>query len=191
MIASLFGTVLVRDDPISIIEVQGVGYRIYVAPSAFSSITVGKQVKLFIYTHVREDILDLYGFSTYEDLQIFELLLSVSGIGPKTAIGIFAFGGQKEIYKAIAESNLEFFTAVPRLGRKNAQKIIIELASKIGSKSELDLSQKDLHDNEQVIAALKSFGYTSKEAVQAIKDIQTDGLSTQEKVKRALQLLGK
>lgn len=191
MIASLFGTVLVRDDPISIIEVQGVGYRIYVAPSAFSSITVGKQVKLFIYTHVREDILDLYGFSTYEDLQIFELLLSVSEIGPKTAIGIFAFGGQKEIYKAIAESNLEFFTAVPRLGRKNAQKIIIELASKIGSKSELDLSQKDLHDNEQVIAALKSFGYTSKEAVQAIKDIQTDGLSTQEKVKRALQLLGK
>jgi len=191
MIASLFGTVLVRDDPISIIEVHGVGYRIYVAPSAFSSITVGKQVKLFIYTHVREDILDLYGFSTYEDLQIFELLLSVSEIGPKTAIGIFAFGGQKEIYKAIAESNLEFFTAVPRLGRKNAQKIIIELASKIGSKSELDLSQKDLHDNEQVIAALKSFGYTSKEAVQAIKDIQTDGLSTQEKVKRALQLLGK
>src|SRR5438046_6518 len=108
MIGSLSGPVIIRDDPYLIIEVGGIGYKVYATQDVLSSIPQDSKVKVFTYTHVREDILELYGFSKYSDLKLFEALINVSGVGPKTAIGIFAVGNADQIKQAIFEGNVSF-----------------------------------------------------------------------------------
>lgn len=192
MIALLTGIVALRNDPHIILDVNGVGYKVRLAENTLSQIgNIGDKIKVFTYTYVREDALALYGFISQEDLVLFELLLSVSGIGPKTALSIFSFGSSDQIQQAIVASNVDFFVSVPRLGKKNAQKIIIELKSKIGSTRDLDLSDKDRLANQDVIEALKSFGFLAAEAVSAVRQIKEDNLSTQEKIRKALKYLGK
>lgn len=191
MIASLRGILEVRDDPYLIIDVQGVGYKVLVSHEVLAKgVPVGEELKLFIYTYVREDALDLYGFLHREDLKLFELLIGVSGIGPKTAMSVFSVGTRFEIISAIIKSDTSFFVAVPRLGKKNAQKLIIELKSKLGSVQDLDLSDYD-SSSDEVVAALTGFGYTVKEAQAAVRLLPKDGLSTTDKIKQALKYLGK
>lgn len=191
MIGFLNGTVELQDGTSVIINVGGVGYKVLVPSKLLSDgFLENETLKLYTYTHVREEVLELYGFLDRRDLRLFEQLISVSGIGPKTALGVFAIGGANEIEAAIVVGNVDFFTSVPRLGRKNAQKIIIELKNKLGSKVELDLSEKDVKENKDVIAALKSFGFTAKEAEEVIKQLPKE-LSTEDKVRNALKLLAK
>lgn len=191
MIALLTGKLAFRDDPYIILDVGGVGYKVCLAGNTLSKIgNIGERLQVFTYTYVREDILGLYGFLSKEDLSLFELLISVSGVGPKTALSIFSFGGNDQIRQAIITNDVDFFVSVPRLGRKNAQKIIIELKSKIGGTGELDLSANDLKENQDVVAALRSFGFTPRESALAIKQIKKDSLSTQEKIRLALKYLG-
>jgi Holliday junction DNA helicase RuvA len=189
MIAALKGTILLRNDPYLIIDVSGVGYKVYATLDILSTLHVGDAITVFTYTHVREDILELYAFSTYKDLQLFEQLIGVSGIGPKTAIGIFSIGSSSDIVSAIMSSNVSFFASVPRLGKKNAQKLIIELKSKIGSTTELDLSEGG--DSMDVVTALKSFGFSQKEAEQAITAVKEQGKTTEDKIRLALKYLGR
>lgn len=189
MIASLKGIVELRDDPYILIDVSGIGYKVYATLEVLAGIRVGEEVKVFTYTHVREDILDLYGFSKYADLKLFEKLIGVSGIGPKTAIGVFSLGKSSDIVSAIISGNVAFFSSVPRLGKKNAQKIIIELKSKIGSTEDLDLSAGA--DSMDVVTALKTFGFSQKEAEGAVSAIQERGGTTEEKIRLALKYLGK
>src|SRR3989338_3800896 len=104
MIGYLSGNVIIRDDPYLIVDVNGVGYKVLVASDVLSGITeLGSKTTLFTYTHVREDVLELYGFSKYADLKLFESLINVSGVGPRTAIGIFSIGTSDEIIKAIID----------------------------------------------------------------------------------------
>ncbi|MBU3979083.1 Holliday junction branch migration protein RuvA, partial [Patescibacteria group bacterium] len=114
----------------------------------------------------------------------------VSGIGCKTALAIYSVGGRKEIIQAIVENDVTFFTSVPRLGKKNAQKIIIELKNKLGGEGDLDLSQ-DGNETQEVISALKNFGFTPLEARGAIKALKGAGETVGEKVRLALKYLGK
>lgn len=190
MIALLHGVIDTRMDPYVIIDISGVGYKVFASNSVLSKASLGKKLKLYIYTHVREDILDLYGFLEPEDLRLFELCISVSGVGPKTAIGIFSIGARDEIIRAIINGDVSFFTSVPRLGKKNAQKLIIELKSKLGNKDAFDINASS-DGNDEVVAALKGFGFSSSEAYNAIRSIKEDGLSTSEKVRIALKNLGK
>jgi len=152
--------------------------------------SVGSEIKLFTYTHVREDALELYGFLHAQDLTLFEQLISVSGVGPKTAIGIFAIHARTDIVNAIIQGDVSFFTSVPRLGTKNAQKIIIELKSKCGSMADLDLSSTLQKDSQEVVTALKSLGFSGKEAGEALRSIKNEG-SAEEKIRMALKYLGK
>ena len=191
MIGFLSGEVVARDDPHIVIDVSGVGYKVIVSNGVLSSIGKNTKVKLFVYTHVREDAISLFGFLDSLDLKLFENLISVSGIGPKTAMNIFSIGTRDMISQAIITSDVSFFSGVPRLGKKNAQKIIIELKSKLGSIEDLDLSKIDNKENSEVIAALKSFGFTSREALEALKNIKGEGKSTEEKIRLALKELGK
>lgn len=187
MIGFLQGTVIIRDDPHIVLDVNGVGYRVYGAQDVLSSASVGSNLKIFTYTHVREDALELYGFSKYSDLKLFESLINVSGVGPKTAIGIFSIGTGDEITRAIIDANVSFFTGVPRLGTKNAQKIIIELKNKVGG-ADLDLARGAL--DKEVVSALKTFGFTSVEINEAIRNVD-HSLKTEEQIKIALKYLGK
>ncbi|MBU4016677.1 Holliday junction branch migration protein RuvA [Patescibacteria group bacterium] len=191
MIGTLKGTIEYREDPYLIIDVNGVGYRVLVSASVLSKINgIGESLKLYTHTHVREDLLELYGFGEPQDLKLFQYLISVSGIGCKTALAIYSVGGRKEIIQAIVENDVTFFTSVPRLGKKNAQKIIIELKNKLGGEGDIDLSQ-DGSETQEVISALKNFGFTPLEARGAIKALKGAGETVGEKVRLALKYLGK
>lgn len=190
MIGFLRGEVIFREGSFLILDVKGVGYKVLAASDVLAKANKGISLELFIYTHVREDNISLYGFLEASDIKLFENLIGVSGIGPKTAMNIFSVGNKDEIMSAIAKADVDFFTSVPRLGRKNAQKIIIELKNKFGSIEDLDLSQNS-EENQQIIAGLKSFGFSAQEAGDAVKEIKGRGGTIEEKIKLALKYLGK
>lgn len=190
MISYLEGTIKHKVGNHLILLTNGVGYKVFVPIDIVTQTKLNQKLTLYTYTYVKEDALDLYGFPTSEDLQLFELLLTVSGIGPKTALAIFSNGKLTKIREAIVKGDVEFFTNIPRLGKKNAQKIIIELRPKLGSLEELDLT-KETGETKEIIEALKSFGFSTseaREAVRAIKDIEGN---VSEKIRQALKYLGK
>lgn len=190
MIALLKGTVELNDGQYIIIDVHGVGYKVLIPASLLSKLSLGQQIKLFTYTHVREEALDLYGFSEIAELKLFEQLIGVSGIGPKTVMAIFSTNTKDAIVQAIMTSDVGFFTKVPRLGKKNAQKIIIELKGKVGVADD-GLIPEDAVQDEDAVIALKSFGFTTKEIMEAFRQIQYNGQSTEERITLALKHLGK
>jgi holliday junction DNA helicase RuvA len=191
MIGTLKGTVEYREDPYVIVDVNGVGYKVLVPITVLARINaLGDSIKLYTHTHVREDVLELYGFSDPADLKLFEYLISVSGVGCRTASGIFSVGARSEIIQAIVANDVAFFTSVPRLGKKNAQKIIIELKNKIGGGDDLDLSA-DSQENNEIVTALKTFGFDPKESQEAIRALAGKGETVEEKIRLALKYLGK
>lgn len=191
MIGFLKGSIEHLDRPFVFLDVNGVGYKVLVSDTVYAKLSKNEKIKLFTYTYVREDELSLFGFLELGDLRLFEGLITVSGIGPKTALNIFSFGGRKEIVDAIIKGDVSFFTSVPRLGTKNAQRIIIELKNKMGAENDLDLSGKDLLENAEVVQALKNFGFSVGEAQKVVREIKTEGLTLDEKIKLALKNLGR
>ena len=191
MIGLLKGQIELLQRPFVIIDVNGVGYRVLLPESVYSKLSLGEKVRIFTYTYVREDTLGLFGFLEADDLKLFESLLTVSGVGPKTALSIFSFGERKDIIEAIIKGDVAFFTSVPRLGTKNAQKIIIELKNKMGSTADLDLSGNDLLENAEVVQALKNFGFSVQEAQKAVREVKKDGITTEERIRLSLKYLGK
>lgn len=186
MIGFLSGTV--RDKYPVIISIRDVGYIVHVPEQTNEKLIKDQPYELYIHTHVREDALDLYGFLTKEELNLFELLLTVSGIGPRTGLNILN-RGVMEIEKAVRESDVDFFTMVPRLGKKNAQKIIIELKNKLGSVSELNLNQTE-GETKEAMEALISMGFTRGEVLVAIRKLTKQETTVEQKIRKALQLIG-
>ena len=186
MIGALEGTIFRKKSNSLILMVGGVGYRVWVTGKTLHTIQQGQHLTLFIHTHVREDVLDLFGFATEEELALFELLIGVSGVGPKTALLVLEKGAL-EIQHAVLNANVSFFTGIPRLGTKNAQKIIIELKNKIGGK-ELDLTGAP--QQQELISALQRLGFEKKEIAQKISDIDSS-LSLEDQVRQALKQVGK
>ena len=191
MIGSLHGIVELFDGMSMLINVHGVGYRVHIPQTLREKYHVNEEASVYTYTHVREDILELFGFATLEELKLFEALIGVSGIGPKTALGVFGIGSKNQIIAAIQKADVDFFTGVPRLGKKNAQKIIIELKGKLGSLEELDLTGEKTLVDADVLIALKGFGFSQKEAEEAIKAVGVQVTDTSGKLKLALKYLGK
>ncbi len=187
MIGSLSGTIQEKY-PI-IINVGGVGYLIHVPQRLETQLQIDATSQLYIHTHVREDALDLYGFETKEELRLFELLLTVSGIGPRTGLTIID-RGVPATQKAVTSGDVDFFTTIPRLGKKNAQKIIIELKNKLGSMGDLDLRDMDNGETKQILEVLLSMGFARIEAIDAIKKLGDKEISLEQKIRRALQILG-
>lgn len=192
MIGFLKGTVDTHDGSHLLIDVHGVGYRVLVSKEVLANLPQEKkEVKLYTFTYVREDALELFGFLALEDLKLFEHLISVSGIGPKTAINVFSVGSRSQILQAIISSDVSFFTAVPRLGRKNAQKIIIELKSKFSRVDDLEIPTLDGQASEEVVEALRAIGFTTQEAHNALRQSKNEGKTVEEKIRLALKYLGK
>jgi len=173
-----------------IIDTGSIGYKVLVSNSILSRIKKGDKLKVYIYSHVREDAFDLFGFDSLEDLALFEQFLTVPGIGPKTAIGIFGAATTSQIRNAVFNADISFFSQVPRLGKKNAQKIILELKSKLGDIDEvIDFSEHN--DEREMSVALKDFGFKPVEIAEVLKKIRGQGSSIEEKMKLALKQLGK
>jgi holliday junction DNA helicase RuvA len=191
MIGFLKGEVLLKDLNYLILDVKGVGYKILGSRDVLAKTHKGSPLELFIYTHVREDNISLFGFLSLPDLKLFENLIGVSGVGPKTAMNIFSVGDRSQIVSAIMTADTAFFKGVPRLGQKNAQKIIIELKNKFGSTAELDLSGENSLGDGEAMEALRGFGFSNKEIHEAIKNVKKNGQKVTETIKLALKYLGK
>lgn len=191
MIGSLKGKVDFKSGTTIIVDVHGVGYKAQVSSEVLGKALVGQEIKIYTYTHVREDVLELFGFSSADDLKLFEQIIGISGIGPRTALNIFSIGTRDGISEAIIKGDVEFFTQVSRLGKKNAQKLIIELRGKLGSLEDLDLSEETDGQTNEIITALKTFGFSAGEAKEAIKSIDKRIESVEEKIRLALKYLGK
>src|SRR3989344_2212160 len=191
MIGFLHGVISFRDDPFIYINVNGVGYRVLCAKGVINQATnKSTPITVFTYTYVKEDALELFGFAHLEDLKLFEKLITIQGIGPKTAIQVFSVGTRDQIVQAIITSDVAFFTTVPRLGRKNAQKIILELKSKF-SKGADDLSLLDETPSE-VRDALMGMGFSPKEVYSALKNSKlAKNAPLAQQIKMTLKSLGK
>lgn len=179
--------------------VGGVGY--FVSASAYtlgkiagyaenaSGDQAGKELYIFVHTHVREDQLSLYGFVTRDELSMFELLLSVSGIGPKAGLSILAIADPKTIRTAIVNKDASILTRVSGVGKKTAEKVIIELQNKVSSLDTLD--QAEALADQEALEALTALGYTVAEAREALKQVPGEIRNVGERLKLALRSLGK
>ncbi len=186
MISYLQGQVIHITTHSLTLDVNGVGYDIQAPQPLLATLTSDTPARLHIHTHVREDQLTLYGFNTLQDRDLFRQLISVSGVGPKIALAIFNQNAS-QITQAIITADVTFFTRIPGVGKKGAQKIIVDLKSKLGSLEELDL-QSDYQDSE-LGNALISLGYKPQEFEKLIKNIPKDITTLESQLKFALQNL--
>jgi Holliday junction DNA helicase RuvA len=179
MIAHITGTLLSKNPESAIIDTTGVGYQLFVPLSTFYKLPDElEKVSLFVYTHVRENSFQLFGFQTKIEKKIFLLLISVSGIGPKLALNILSGIGPDDLLNAIITSNSERISDVPGVGKKTAQRITLELKEKASSlsidieplpRNTFQVENKEIFDD--ALSALINLGYHSKPAKKAIEDI--------------------
>jgi len=190
MIGALKGTVFSKTQNPILLLTQGVGYLVHVTEGFLESAEPNTETFLFIHSHIRDDTFDLFGFPTRQELVLFELLIGVSGVGPKTALTVIN-RGVSAVTLAVQKSDVDFFTTIPRLGKKNAQKIIIELKQKLGSSNDLDLSDISTSETKEVLEALLSMGFIKNEILAVIKNIPDDKTTLEQKVRFCLTYLGK
>ncbi len=186
MIGYLKGNIVDQDLKSVTLDVSGVGYKIF-TNTAFLGNGGGKTVEFWTHLAVRENALDLYGFSNKEELSFFELLITVSGIGPKSAMGILSIATLPNLRHAIVSGDTSHLTKVSGIGKKNAEKIVLELKDKLEGLS-VDMSGSTSHDVD-ALEALKSLGYGEREAREALK--KAEGDTTEQKVRSALKNLNK
>ncbi|MDQ3321180.1 MAG: Holliday junction branch migration protein RuvA [Acidobacteriota bacterium] len=204
MIAFLSGKLLEKEANLVIINVGGVGYEVVIPLSTFYDLgEIGEDVSLRIYTYVREDTLQLFGFKTVRERELFLLLISVSGIGPKSAITALSGMSADEIIGAIRQNNLARLNSIPGVGRKTAERLVIELRDKIAKLSAVSAEEMkaegiapqtsgdEVYDD--AISALVNLGYHSAAAEKALQQAMKEGteMSVQKLLRRSLQLLAK
>ncbi|KKP98642.1 MAG: Holliday junction ATP-dependent DNA helicase RuvA [Parcubacteria group bacterium GW2011_GWC1_38_17] len=190
MIYSLDGIIEYKKDKFAIIGVCGVGYKVFMSSDVLNKIPeLGERAKIFTYLYVREDALDLYGFLNSFDLVFFEMLIAISGVGPKMAMSILSIAPTKLLASAIAKEDLTFFTRVSGVGRKTAEKIILELKDKV-HKLGIDVEEFEVGDSE-VLDALESLGYSARDAQNSLRQLPKDIKGIENRIKEALKMLGR
>jgi holliday junction DNA helicase RuvA len=182
----------IMQDGTVLIDVQGVGYVVRVPETAASRLPAGGPVQLFIHTAVREDAIDLYGFPTESELAFFKLLTSVSGVGPKTAVGILNVADVPNLRRAVARGDAGMLAKVYGIGKKSAERIVVELRDKLareeGTGSGVGVPRTV---DAEVMEALEALGYSSAEAREAIRAIAGNPAeSVRERLAEALRMLG-
>ena len=199
MIGSIKGKIIFKTDKFLIVETGGVGYKINVSPDSISKLAprlrsgqkeTSSLVSFWIHTHVREDALELYGFQERSELEFFEMLINISGIGPRSALAILGIASIETLKKAIATSDTSYLTKISGIGKKTAERIVIELRDKIGEEK----SGSSLREELDALEALKSLGYSQNEAREALKKVSEKNsadINTNIKIREALKILGK
>lgn len=184
MIAYLRGRVAAKSLGAVVLEVGGVGYHLTVTPELSTALKEGDEAKLLVYEQIREDAYTLYGFADEDSRLLFAALVGVSGVGPKGALGVMSAGSAAHIRDAIAAGDLDLLEGVSGIGKKTAQRIIIEL------KGKLELGE-DGPAQDPAYQALVGLGYTPAQAAAAVRSIPRDVKGDQERIKVALRSLGK
>lgn len=188
MIAYLRGTIINKGLNYAILENAGLGYQIYLADNLLADLKIGVETEMYTHHHLREDANDLYGFKTLADLELFELLLTVSGVGPKSALGVLAMATTDDIKEAIMREDANLLTKVSGIGKKTAERIVLELKSKIIRLSGATISSSSVAlAGGDEIDALMSLGYSLAEARQSLNSIGPEIKDSGERVKAALK----
>lgn len=198
MIAYLKGKVLAIQEETAIIDVGGLGYEVYCTASAFSKMSVGFETEVFTYLQMKEDGLTLFGFSSTNEKEVFLKLIAVQGVGPKLGISVLTSLSTDQLGTAIATADVKRLSSVKGLGKKTAEKIILELHGKISAAEIMSVSEtpapqkasaeKLSPEDEDAVAALMGLGFTKNESVQAVKRAREKGAkSVEEIIMRALQ----
>lgn len=201
MFAYIKGTYESRSLDYIVVETNGVGYKIFMSENSMQSIgNIGDEVKIYTYLKVREDDMSIYGFSSNEELKIFELLISVSGVGTKSAITILSNIEPSTLAAAVVSEDVAELKKLPGIGAKSAQRIILELKDKmkalgglsaedeIKAKAEIVIPKENV---DELISALMFLGYSKKEVEKILPKLENNGQSLEDMIKKALSLLSK
>lgn len=198
MIAYVKGELDTKTDSFIVIDVQGIGYKIFMPSKSIESLgKIGEIVKVYTYYYVREDNISLYGFSSNEELRMFELLISVSGVGAKSAIAMLSEISPSSFALAVISDDVSKLVKIPGVGKKTAARIILELKDKLKTESSIEKTEevnvaieKDNNTGE-AIAALQVLGYTKKEVEKVFEKIDVKNLELEEIIKQALKYLSR
>ena len=189
MIGFLEGTVQAARPTCVILSVGGVGYKVFATKDTLLSLKPGASASLWTYLAVREGVLDLYGFPSDEEQRFFELLLTVSGIGPKSALAILDIASVETLRSAISTGRAEYLTKVSGIGKKTAEKIVLELKEKVGVGH--DATTASLKGDEEALEALKALGYSPNEARDTLRKVPSEFKNANDRLREALKLLGR
>lgn len=190
MISYLRGRIIKSAENFVILDVNNVGYQVFLAPEQARSMIVGSETEVFTHHYIREDAMDLYGFLLPAELEFFEKLISISGIGPKTAMNILSVTEVEKLKQAIIKKDLLFLNKISGIGKKTAERMILELEGKLIGTAEGHEHATSSADVD-VLEALQSLGYSQEQARRALKDTDQSLRSTDEKLKAALKNLAK
>jgi len=193
MIAAIEGTLELRGTQWAIIKVGGVSLQIYLPTSTLNQLGAeGERVQLYTHLHWREDSVALYGFLSQQELDLFKMLISVDGVGPKVALAMLSNLNPEQLVLAIASGNINLLTQLPGIGTKTANRLVVELKSKLEKGWTGAISSYLTQDNAEIIAVLTNLGYSASEATKAVASLPaSSALALEDKIKLALQYLAK
>lgn len=189
MIAHIFGTVAEKFGSSVIVDVQGVGYEINVATSDYDTVILEQQVKFYTYHHIREQSQELFGFSSLTAKKLFEMLITVQGVGPKAALAILSLDDAEDVRNAIANADSAYLAKASGVGKKTAERVVVDLSDKVGMpiiyKKE-GAVQTELNTSDEALEALIALGYTLADATKALEGVDPK-LPTSQRVREALK----
>lgn len=199
MFAYIKGSLEMKFKNYVVIDVGGLGYKIFMAENAINSVgEIGEIVKVFTYYRVREDDISIFGFRTQEELRMFELLLSVSGVGAKSALAMLSCIEPSEFAIVVISNNVKLLTQIPGIGTKSAQRIILELKDKLKAEQseeqieESKIKSAKVSENvQEAISGLMVLGYSRKDIEKAFEHLAVETLSVEDLIKKGLILLSK
>lgn len=190
MISYLSGKIVFKNDKeITLLTSGGVGYKLFVSPDVLTAVQVGQEAGFECYLSVKEEVLDLYGFANNRERELFKLFISVSGVGPKTALRFFELGSAEEISLGISRGDVSYLTKVSGIGRKIAERIVVELQSKV-KKDITDAGGVPVGDAlSEILDALVALGYSTLEAREVVKQLDPKGKKSEQLLREALQMI--
>lgn len=189
MIATLKGTVSEKLHGVVVIDVGGLGYGVLVTAEDYGRLKTGESKKLYIYEHIRESSHDLFGFVNLDTKTLFELLLGVNGVGPRMALNMLSTGNVAEVSKAIAAGDVKYIQSANGVGKKVAERVVVDLKDKVGltsSSSDSLFVSSAAAQKDEAVQALMALGFNSADAVNALSNIDNE-LPTDQRVKQALK----
>ena len=190
MIAHVFGKVAEKFNGSLVVDVHGVGYEVSVATNDFDAVILDQEVKFYTYHHVREQSEELFGFSSLAAKKLFEMLITVQGVGPKAALAILSLGDAEQVRNAIANADSSFVQKATGVGKKTAERVVVDLSDKVGlpthyGRAEAPL-QTELNTSDEALEALMALGYTLADATKALENVDAN-LPTAQRVTEALK----
>lgn len=186
MIAHVFGKIVEKFGSSVIVDVSGVGYEVQVSAVDFEKVELQTEVKLYTYHHIREQSEELFGFFSLASKKLFELLITVQGVGPKAALAILSLEDGEIVRNALAKGDVSFIARASGVGRKTAGRVVVDLSDKVGRATDLEAGPKLINKKDEALEALMALGFNLNDANLALDDVSID-LPVSERVKLALR----